>query len=335
MNESGGQKDTGYLRKTTDRFLLALAVIAIVAISILLYLLNIRDLGLGNLVVLAGLGGIVGASLSPLLEQRPEKEHSETTQLAMTPSHIATRLLVHVAGGFGAAAAAFVVTSALLLEEPGNATSALGTAAFGGGVGYFIGRDITRISLRWARDETGQSPAVVAALGQFEDQLFGRPLLNYDGYAVATWHASRTYSMAVGKLSVYLEPRKVREERKDVVENTRPEFETETTQPLSLQQEARVLLQGGKDADSVPFAISVISGAFDVQPHRLILAAPSGDKSEELDFTLLDTQRDETDAPPNGPTWSVDSEPNTATVLIDVSQEGQTVQLFEMKVSSS
>jgi hypothetical protein len=134
---------------------------------------------------------------------------------------------------------------------------------------------------------------------------------------------------------VFLEPRKVREERKDVVENTRPDFETETTQPLSLQQEARVLLQGGKDADSVPFAISVISGAFDVQPHRLVLAAPSGDKSEELEFTLLDTQRDETDAPPNGPTRSADSEPNTATVLIDVSQEGQTVQLFEMKVTSS
>jgi hypothetical protein len=347
MNDKTEQEGVRSPDRSVDWFLLVLAVAASIATGVLLYLLNIRELGLGQLVILAGLGGIVGTSLFPLLEQTSEKGSNEQrserklkgfTGLMIKSTPVITRLLVYVIGGFGFAAAAFVVTTALLLDEPGEATSALGTAAYGGVVGFSVGRTITRMSLRKTSDEAGPSPAVVTALGEFEDQLdqlFGQPLLNYDGYAIARWHASRTSSEVLGKIHVHMEARKVREERKDLAENTRSESETETTQPSPPKQEVRVLMQGGKDADRVPFAVSVISGAFDVQPHRLVLAAPSEGTSETLEFTLLNPQPTEGDKDSvTREAQSSDSEPSTAAVLIDVSQAGQTIQLLEMEVSS-
>jgi hypothetical protein len=346
MNPMSSQQDIRSDRKSADGFLLKLAVLAILASGTVLYLLNITEPGLGNLVLIAGVGGVVGSSLSPLLEarsplpeQRSEKEpeglNEARTWFRTIVARDLVRLLVHATGGFGLAAAAFVVTSALLSGNPGSASSAFVTAAFGGGVGFLAGREINRISLRWWSDEAELPAAVIAAIGELEDQVFGRPLLNYDGYAVASWQPSSMSSEAIGKIRVYLEARKVREEREDFVDNTRSESETETTAALRSEQEARVLIQGGRDAPLVPFAVSIVSGTFDVQPYRLTLATPVEGISEVLEFTLLDLQRAEEDEGSGAEAASRrDSElPETAAVLIDVSQAGQTVQLFEMRIS--
>ena len=356
MNPTSAQQDMRSHRKSPDLFLLLLAVLAMVASAILLRLLNIEDLGLGYRVVLAGVGGIVGSNLSPLLEQRSpfleqrsENESKESTGADMAPLRIwastFVRLLVHAAGGFGCAAAGFIVTSALLSANPGNATSELGIAAFGGGVGYLAGREINRRSLSWTSDEAETSPAVVTALGALEDQLFGQPLLNYDGHVVASWHASTTSSETLGQIHVHLEAPKVREERENLVNDSQSESAIKTTQPLSSGR-ALVVIEGGRDADPVPFAISIISGTFDIQPRRIMIRAPTEGASETRTFTVLTPQQSREDQGSiirevsrevrrlGVRTFSrLDSELTTATVLIDVSQAGQTVQLLELEIS--
>jgi hypothetical protein len=338
------------LGKSADVFFIMLAGAAVGASGGLFYLLNRGNLDLGYEVVLAGVGGIIGACLSPLLLQQSERDpilqQSErdpkelTGQAKLAPI---TRLIVYIAGGFGFTAAAFVVTSALLLNTPGETTSTLGTAAFGGGVGFFIGREINRMLFRQPSEEGGLSPAIVTALGDFEDQFFGQRLLNYDGYAVANWYASGTSSEALGKIRVHMQTHETHSEPE---ESGGPpsEVATEEPKPLSSTQ-ARVLVQGGQDADhSVPFAISVVSGAFDVQPQRLILAAPPEGKSETLEFTVLNpqpTEDGESAVPEDDEINSTEaashlgSQPSTAAALIDVSQGGKTVQLFEVEISQT
>jgi hypothetical protein len=348
MTPPSNQQTIRSNKRSATWFLFGLAVLAIVATAILIYLLNTQRLGLGNLVVLAGLGGIVGCSLSPLLElqsslpeQRSEQEVEGLTEAVEEPSPLTwpssfVRLAIHAAGGFGCAAAGFVVTSALLSDSPGEATSALGTAAFGGGVGFLAGREINRMSTRWWSEKTALSPAIVTALGEVEDQLLGPPLLDYDGYAVARWHPSDTSSEAIGKIRVTLEARKVREERDDLVKTTRSDSETEAATALPTEQEAQVLLQGGRKAPLVPFAVSVISGTWDVQPYRRILAAPVEGTSETLEFMLLDLSQAEVKGSGTEEASHLRPElPKDAAVLIDVSQSGQTIQLFEMRISSA
>jgi hypothetical protein len=106
------------------------------------------------------------------------------------------------------------------------------------------------------------------------------------------------------------------------------------TKLLSLSEQGRVLMQGGVDGELVPFAISVFSGAFDVQPPRLILAAPSEGRSEAQGFKLLAPELEEDNSSVLSPVSkrSFVSEPESVTVLIDVSQEGRTVQLFEVEI---
>jgi hypothetical protein len=305
-----------------------LAVVAVVATGGLVYLLTLSDPAPGLLVIISGLGGIIGASISPLMERRPE-EHLEELTKAHVRTRVLTVLLVNIVGGFGLAAVAFVVTGSLLMTEP--TTNALGTAAFGGIVGYYAGREINRMRLGRTTDEAAQGPAVAAVLGELEDQLLGRPLANYDGYAVARWEAASNLPEAVGWLIVHMVARKAREQE-GFVDDTSPENPWDSELPAR-SKEARVLIQGGTDADLVPFAVSVISGTFDVQPQRRILAAPSEGTSEELRFTLLDPRM-----PEEGPRTDESRSENrnlereTTAVLVDVSQAGRTIQLFEVEI---
>jgi hypothetical protein len=330
----------------------------------LFWLLNSDQLSTGSLVLLAGLGGVIGSSLSPLLERRAEERP------AGPPLRIFVQLVAYLGAGFGVAAIAFVVTSALLLEQPGSSASALGAAAFGGGIGFFFGRAISPVSLQRASAEPASPPAVVSALGDFADQVLGRPLLNYDGDVIANWQASKAMTYEFGRLFVQMAapsgtpappppsrpdadleappPRAEAEgapasDEEEVRPNwprpsvrlARPEYDVMPLEAIPAAERevepqtarrARVLLQGGRDAPVVPFAISVISGSLDVQPTQGILAAPSDGISETLEFTLLKPQS--TEQAETGPIES-------AAVLIDVSQAGRTVTLFEMEVSGS
>src|SRR5262245_20598046 len=105
MPQQGGMPDVWRPERSINQFPIMLAVVVGLVTVFLLCLLNTdpERLGIGNLVVIAGLGGIIGTSLSPLLEQRPERDpggHLSTVEVLPI-----TRLLVHITGGFGFAAA--------------------------------------------------------------------------------------------------------------------------------------------------------------------------------------------------------------------------------------
>ncbi len=327
MDASSSSRDQD-LPRAASMALLGLALAVAAAVTALLYLLNLAPRRVGDLVLIAGLGGIIGGSLPPLL----------LGEAPLVPRRAITQALSYAIGGFAVAAASFIVTSGLLMEQPGRSASTLGTTAFGGLVGFFVGRELHRRSLAGALIKADTAP-VVSALGSFEDQFFGQPLLNYDGDMVAEWVAAPS-SLVIGHIHVRMEARALMEARA-----TGPaSVGSDAAPPLSekaLPQRARVLVQGGRDAASVPFAVSVIGGELEVQPHTLILVAPSDRASESIRFTVRRPQRDDDGSRPGVETstsmqdrsdWS--EEQSDASVLIDVSQAGQTVQLLEFEVPS-
>lgn len=309
-----------------DSFLIMLALIAVAAGGLLIYLLNYNLGNAGDFVIVAGLAGVVGSSLSPLLARAAEKGLQGTAEGGLSP-RIFTFLFVYLLGGFGVSSVAFVLTSALLLDEPGRAASDLGTAAFGGVIGFFVGREINRRSLDWIGSTSEALPAVVTALGRFEDQLLGQPLLNYDGHIVANWRPSARSSATLGRLLVYMVAREPLEQ--DPLDRGSDETASTDSVQVSLSEKGRVLVQGGRDAELVPFAVSIVCATLDVHPQRLILAAPSKGRSETLVFTLLPLQqrRDE----PSVGEWA-SSRPSTVPLYVDISQAGRTIQLFDVEI---
>jgi hypothetical protein len=344
MSKPGASKPKFRISRI-DVFILGLTGFVVFVTVAIISLLQRGQPGTGTSVILAGLAGVIGSCLSPLVDQQIYKTTTGPTETEL--SRIYTQVLIYVAVGFGIAAAAYVITSALLTCVPvtyaspageiRSSSNVLGIIAFGGLVGFFVGRTIQSKALLWGSEKLDSSPAVISALGSFEDQLFGRPLLNYDGYAIASWEKSKPSSKTVGQLYVHMVARKIYEE-KNATGSPSPINPTDNN-VASTPNKIRVLLQGGRDAEQVPFAISVISGNFNVQPQRLVMAAPSEGESEKLSFTFLEVQSEDTDTETEQslskpePVEPPSNKRNTFPILIDVSQAGRTVQLSEMEIS--
>src|SRR6266487_2956350 len=114
------------LGKWVNNFYIGLILIAVLAASILIFMLmlDLGNLSPGTRVLFAGVAGIIGSCLAPLLDQQSygSLKPSKGFDQAQAP-RVLTQLLIYIAGGFGVSAAAFVITSALLTSEPGTSAN--------------------------------------------------------------------------------------------------------------------------------------------------------------------------------------------------------------------
>lgn len=266
-----------------------------------------------RLILLAGLAGVVGGSLGPLLRPLARKDATDRagTSLALSP-------LIYASAGFALAVGAYVAVRGLLVRSGPESLDEVGVVAFGGIIGWAAAQIVDGISaralqrsLRGDIRRAGEMPAVVTALGQLDEQLFGRPLQNYDGFLAATWHAPEPDSSLGGKVRVRFVPRVGPGE--DLPDHSLND------ESATVRAHARVLVQGGADVEEAVFSLSVMHRGLEAYPRRVLVHAPVGELSEQIEFTTMAAET------------SADADEGVPDVaLVEVSQEGQTIQLVEL-----
>jgi hypothetical protein len=294
---------------------LGLAAIASVLVWLLLGA-NLRERGL---VLLSGTAGTVGSSLAPLLHAPPKRL---ATRFA--PSPILLPIIFAVAG-FAASAGVLILSVALLFENGFEGVSQAGTVAFGAAIGVASGS-----VLFGAYFETGagEGPPVLEALAGVDERLFGRPLRNYDGMVIAESHPPDPGDALIrASIRIHMEPR-----------GALDTFQASgsVTPKAASRVIGRVIVQGGRDEDYVPFSISLMPVDLEVFPTRALLSAPVGDPSETLEFKLV--KRQEIDSASEGRGGVVSADPRVPKhvdkehVIIEIAQEGRTLQIVELGV---
>lgn len=344
------KKNLEFSWNRTAVFFLGLLFSIGVSIALLIYLLELfstrRTVSIP--ILLAGISGVIGTCLVPLVFQQnnialtkdsnklDRYSHSKSNQLL----YPITQIILYVICGFCVAAGALVMTSALLvdygdqLSRPTFTGSSInsnpyGIITFGGLIGFFLGLALTKNSVSWVYENLRGIEDVVSTFGDIEEEIFGEPLVNFNGYMFASWKTSSS-SMIAGTLFIHMEPNSYIEYSSESTKKRFSKLEAKEiyderhgneTSQNELTISSRILVQGGRNADVVPFAVSVISQEFDVEPQRLILAAPSEDRSENLSFKFLYPSND------------VNPRKDVYTILINVNQAGRTIQLCDMEVS--
>lgn len=288
-----------------------------------------------RLILLAGFAGVVGGSLGPLLRPLPKVDATDRsgTSLALSP-------LIYASAGFALAVGAYVLTSALLVDAGATAVNQIGVVAFGGIAGWIAAQIIDGVlsrpraaGLSRFREER---PAVVAALSELDERLFGRPLQNYDGFVLAAWFAAEQGSSLGGKFRVRFAPRVGPEESADFASK-----QWLATESPTAAASARVLVQGGVDVEEPLFSVSVIHRGLEAIPRRASVRAPVGRASETVEFNMLavgsprgrESPESAGDAAEHEDAGPLDAEERLDAALIEISQQGQTIQLLEMDIA--
>jgi len=297
--------------------------------AILLWLLTDRSVTDRNLILVSGLAGTTGSTLSPLM--RPL---AESTPVARFAGRLLYAWILAVAG-FAVSAGTYILVVALLLGQLPTTTSpgTYGTITFGGLIGVASGLLLDSRLVRSGRLGTAPyprgvstiQPAVYDALEHVEQRLFGRPLQNYDGLVRALWYSTPETTQIAGRVRVNMLPAGLPAGMEasglghglgDIVH--------------VVEGSARVLIQGGRQDPVATFSVSVIHGSLDVLPSRAELAAPRQQPSETVEFTLLNRSAVPTVSESGGDSPRAAGEEPVEHVLIKVSQLNRTIQVLEL-----
>jgi hypothetical protein len=269
---------------------------------------------------MAGLAGAAGASLAPLLQPVTDLKSEDTTPVLSSA--------VYAAGGFGLAAATYLLARSLLFDSQAlSQVNRTGVFAFGGLVGLIAGRGLAGLAflssgLRGRLLGKDGRPAVLAALGGLEDRLFGRSDDNYDGFVLAAWYPSPQGDVrSVGTIRVQLQPRLGPDQDFRQSRIVGLPGEKAPVEPATFEA-GRVLVQGGRDVEVCAFAVSVSAADLDAYPSRVQLHAPIDQPSQAVEFRVVRR-------PEGG-----DAASEISTALIDVSQQGRTIQLLELRLTT-
>jgi hypothetical protein len=328
--------------------LLHLAAGTTSAIGAFLLLTPEATASINERIVLAGLAGSFGSAFAPLFSGAFHSWRGG----AVAGSIGTLSPLLYAGLGFGAAAAAFLAIMALLLGS-GSLPPAVGTATFGALVGIATARLIggwtaPRTVRVGAEGESTGSP-IVETFGyldrQLQDRLAGRLLVDYDGVLVAGWYpdrdrppinADRRSVRTLGSIRIALVARQSKEAPPPNVLLHLPGGEKR--EPATLSQ-GRIRVAGGESAREARFLLEVTTSGSDVFPRRLEIAAPTSKISEVVEFTVLRVPLvdSEVAAPrgyprigPKGPKPGSPTPDESEVFVIEISQNGTTVQLVEL-----
>src|SRR5215472_13152247 len=251
------------------------------------------DVTEGRLILMAGLAGAAGSSLAPLLRPVSNLESEKTTPLLSS--------IVYAAGGFGVAAALYVIARSLLFGSDAlPKVNQTGVLAFGGLIGLIVGRRLAGLEFPGSEvtrrlTGLGERPALLSALGDLESRLSIKTGDNYDGFVLAAWYRAPS-GRSVGTIRVQLHPRVGPDTEFQMPHAV--SFPGEEHPPVpTVQQTGRILVQGGRDVKTRAFTVSITTDEFDTYPNRAQVLAPVNSASPAVEFRVLSRKVSEGDSP--------------------------------------
>jgi len=310
-------------------FQLVFALVAGIAAIVATIVVSTSRFELPLLIAGVGFAGMSGTLLvySPIITASDRKSFS------------AISILISSLAGFGTGGVSFLISGYLLVGPSAfqagpstiraNIISPGGATIFGLVVGLIAGRAIRfiTVTINSASGRVGTVGTLGAAIGyldtSIQNKLFGPTLINFDGSVTAEWlptknssDAENTRSVTLGK--VQLQIFGGTSKAPAISDNA-----SASSRSASVAH-ARLRVDGAESAREAKFSVTLRGYVGEVFPARLDIVAPTLGSSRIGEFVIL-----------RGAEGDVSSLAETSSVLIDVSQSGTTIQLFELTLPVS
>ena len=283
----------------------SLLLIVVATIAAVIYLLG-RPPTESNLVLIGGLAGGSAATLALIIQSRGWSGLTGGIVRYGLIAAFSSVVAGFLAGAFSVLAAIALIGTSVTKEDMS------GAAILGGIYGLLLGAYWSQIVLAAEDKETLLGTAISEISGRV-----GPSVVNYQGKVFATLKPTDNEHLVRGRLTVWFSA-------KPEPTQSVPDAKASDAQAAS----APIIIEGGSRKARTEFAVTVLgTGAITAFPRRQLAVAPTDDESEKYEFTLVQEGSGEaSDAP---------SLPPLGPVLIDVSQNGRTVQVLEVSPSAS